>query len=158
MSIAPAEIERFLRTWMRLRLDPTGREAVRAAARALADGWEAVGAVIEYERIGSLLHQTAGPIVAPALAEQLRRSYHATAVRNVLLLRELGTCLRALREAAVPVIVLKGAALIGTVYGNLTWRAMGDVDLLVHRHDVDATQRVLDDLGYEAGRQTHPGA
>ena len=159
MKVAPAEIERFLRTWLRLRLDPTWREAVLAAARGLADGWEAVGAVIESERIGPLLHQTAGPIVAPPVAEQLHLSYHATALRNLLLLRELGMCLRALGAAAVPVIVLKGAALIETVYGNPSLRPMGDVDLLVQRRNVAATRRVLDGLGYEARRsETHPGA
>jgi hypothetical protein len=153
------EIERFLRACLRLRLDPTQRAAVDAAARGLADDWEAVGVAIESERIGPLLHETVDAIVAPPLAEQLYLSYHATALRNLLLLRELGTCLRALTTAAVPVIVLKGAALIETVYGNLSLRPMGDVDLLVRESDVTVTRRTLDGLGYAAKRiETHPGA
>ena len=159
MTATPAEIEGFLRECLRLRLDPTRREAVDNAARGLADDWEAVGATIEAERIGPLLHQTVAAVVAPPLGEQLHRSYHATAFRNLLLLRELGTCLRALTAAAVPVIVLKGAALIETVYGNLALRPMGDVDLLVHGPDLAAARRTLDGLGYEARRiETHPGA
>jgi len=114
--------------------------------------------VIESERIGPLLHQTVGAIVAPPLGEQLYLSYHATARRNLLLLRELGTCLRALTAAAVPVIVLKGAALIETVYGNLALRPMGDVDLLVRGRDLAATRQTLGGLGYEVRRiETHPG-
>src|SRR5262245_61253961 len=159
MTATPAEIEGFLRECLRLRLDPTRREAVDNAARGLADDWEAVGATIEAERIGPLLHQTVAAVVAPPLGEQLHLSYHATAFRNLLLLRELGTCLRALTAAAVPVIVLKGAALIETVYGNLALRPMGDVDLLVHGPDLAARRRTLDGLGYEARRiETHPGA
>ena len=153
------EIERFLRACLRLRLEPTRREVVHAAARGLADDWEAVGAVIESERIGPLLHQTVGAIVVAPLAEQLHLSYYATALRNLLLLRELGTCLRALTTAAVPVIVLKGAALIETVYGNSSLRPLGDVDLLVQGCDLAATRLTLDGLGYEARRiETHPGA
>jgi hypothetical protein len=159
MTVTPAQIERFLRMCLCLRLDPTRREAVLVAARGLADAWEAVGAVIESERIGPLLHQTAGPIVPPPVAEQLHLRYHATALHNLLLLRELQTCLRALTAAAVPVIVLKGAALIETVYGNVALRPMGDVDLLVQERDLSATRRMLDGLGYEARRiETHPGA
>src|SRR5262245_48713607 len=119
MTAASVEIDRLLRECLRLRLDPTRRDAVYAAARGLADDWEAIGAAIESERVGPLLHQTVGTIVPPPLAEQFHLSYHATALRNLLLLRELGTCLRALTAAEVPVIVLKGAALIETVYGNL---------------------------------------
>ena len=158
MGVAAADIEGFLRACLRLRLDPNWREPVLEAARGLAD-WEAVAAVIESERIGPLLHRQVGAIVAPALAEQLYRSYHRTALRNLLLLRELGACLRALSAAALPVIVLKGAALIETVYGNVALRPMGDVDLLVRRQDLTAARRTLDGLGYEAQRiETHPGA
>ena len=114
--------------------------------------------MIESERVGPLLHQTAGPIVSPPVAEQLYLSYHATALRNLLRLRELGTCLRALTAAAVPVIVLKGAALIETEY-DVALRPMGDVDLLVQGSDLEATRRTLEGLGYEARRiETHPGA
>lgn len=153
------EIERFLRECLRLRLDPTRRDAVQAAARDLSDDWDAVSAAIESERVGPLLHQTVGAIVPPPLAEQLYLSYHATALRNLLLLHELGTCLRALTAAALPVIVLKGAALIETVYANPSLRPMGDVDLLVHGHDLATAREVLDGLGYEARWiETHPGA
>lgn len=158
MDAAPTELERFLRACLRLRLDPAGRAAVHAAARDLADGWEIVAAAIAAERLGPLLHKTVGEIVAPAVAEQLKQSYHVTALRNLLLLRELGVCLRELTAAAVPVIVLKGAALIETVYGNVALRPMGDVDLLVQRRDLPTTRHTLEALGYEARRvETHPG-
>lgn len=48
----------------------------------------------------------------------------------------------------IPVIVLKGAALAELVYPSLGCRAMGDVDLLVHKQDLDKAEGILEELGY----------
>jgi hypothetical protein len=79
-------------------------------------------------------------------------------VRNLVLLRELGTVLEALAAARIGVIVLKGAALIELVYRHVALRPMCDADLLVRQDDLPAAQRVIEGLGYAVARaETHPG-
>jgi Uncharacterised nucleotidyltransferase len=159
MDIAPTEIEPLLRACLRLHVDRAGGAWIAAGLRDLGDDGGTLRAAIEAERIGPLLHKTVGQWVAPSAAAVLKESYYATGMRNLLLRRELGTCLQALAAAAVPAIVLKGAALIETVYHNVSLRPMGDADLLVRRADVAVTRQVLEHLGYQAGRgETRPGA
>jgi hypothetical protein len=150
----------FLCASLRLRHDPSGGAALRAGARDLEDDWACLQSLIAAERLAPLLHRTLGglEIVPPDVAEVLRDGYRLTAVRNMLLLHALGACLRQLATAQVPVIVLKGAALAEVVYGNVSLRPMGDVDLLVHQRDLARTRHVLEGLGYVLGRaETHPG-
>jgi hypothetical protein len=146
---------------VRLRREPECEEALATAVRELGGGGEALEQAIDAEQVGPLLQRALGDrgIVPPALAAVLRDSYYRTARRNLLLLREFGTCLRALAAHGVPVIVLKGAALVETVYGNVSLRPMGDVDVLVRRADLPAARRTLEGLDYTlAGIETHRGA
>jgi hypothetical protein len=56
--------------------------------------------------------------------------------------------LQALREAAIPIIVLKGAAMAPTLYGDVGLRYMHDVDLLVPEDARARGMAVLNTLGY----------
>jgi hypothetical protein len=151
----------FVCACLRLRHDPGAVERVRAGAREIADGWESVASLINDERVAPLLHRTLGTlrIVPEAVAAGLQQSYRVTGIRNLLLLRALGECLRELAAARLPVIVLKGAALAETIYSNVALRPMGDVDLLIHPADLPAMRAVLERLGYRLeSAETHPGA
>lgn len=59
-----------------------------------------------------------------------------------------------LRHAGVTTITHKGLALVHTVYGDLGWRPMADIDVLVRPADVAAARRALEQAGY----RTHHGA
>ena len=82
----------------------------------------------------------------------LRQAHlHATA-RNLGLFHSLSHTLRALDDRQIPVIVLKGAHLAALEYEDIGPRSMGDVNLLVRRHDLGKALEVLEYLGY---RQPH---
>ena len=149
--------EEFLRAW--LRAPEAGGTRPRASIGDVDGGWESLREAIEAERVAPLLSRAADvEAFPPAVAEAFERSYRCAALRNLLLLREVGRCLRAFVSASVPVIVLKGVALAEAVYGNVALRPMGDVDLLVHRGDVVRARGVIEDLGYALlGVETHPG-
>jgi Uncharacterised nucleotidyltransferase len=150
----------FLRACLRLRHDPAGAQALCASLGEIEGGWESVCAASEAERVAPLLRRAIHGlgVVPPGVANALRRSQRAAGLRNLLLLDELGRCLQELAAARVPVVVLKGAALAEAVYRDVSLRPMCDVDLLVHHHDLATASRILRDLGYVAGRETHPGA
>lgn len=76
------------------------------------------------------------------------KAYYATAARNILIYNDLARALRSLRDAGVPVIVLKGAALAETIYPNIGHRPMGDADLLVRPQCMERARQTLEAAGY----------
>ena len=79
---------------------------------------------------------------------QSTEAYYATAARNILIYSDLARALRALSDASVPVIVLKGAALAETIYPSIAHRPMGDIDLLVRPQHLERARRTLEETGY----------
>lgn len=67
---------------------------------------------------------------------------------NVCAMSELGHVLAVIGELDVPVMVLKGACLLETVYANSFTRPMCDLDILVHEEDLGKVYRKLEESGY----------
>lgn len=65
-------------------------------------------------------------------------------------LETLEEIIKALDERGIPVILLKGAALVQTVYPSPELRPMSDLDLLVPPEHAGRAQRELQRLGYNA--------
>ncbi|MDY7032098.1 MAG: nucleotidyltransferase family protein [Thermodesulfobacteriota bacterium] len=87
-------------------------------------------------------------IVPDHVTEELEKDYYTNVSRNTILLSKLGNILHVLNEEGIQVIVLKGAALAETVYGNIALRPMTDVDLLVRKEDMLMIDKQLKALGY----------
>jgi len=87
-------------------------------------------------------------ILPDYVTDELKKDYYLTAKKNILTLNALGNILDVLNKAGLKVIVLKGAALAETVYGNLALRPMSDVDLLVKKEDLYRINEQLNGLGY----------
>jgi hypothetical protein len=73
------------------------------------------------------------------------------AARNQYLLARLRQVTRALRGVDIPVVLLKGSALIAEAPAYAQVRYLDDVDLLVREADHDRAAAVLERLGFEAG-------
>ena len=80
--------------------------------------------------------------------DRLNQAYLYHGFKNTQLLHELSNVLTELRKAGLSNIVLKGAHLAETVYGNPALRPMDDVDLLVKRADLASVENKLRELGY----------
>jgi len=80
--------------------------------------------------------------------DRLARLYYEQAALNGRRLAALGKILEACARVTIPVIVLKGAAIAERIYGNIALRPMQDLDLLVRRQDLEATDCLLRHLGY----------
>lgn len=114
--------------------------------------WPALAAQAQADELGPLLydrlrhHPTIHP-PAPILA-QWQRQYTTVGLLNARLLGSLAELLAALERAAIPTLVLKGAALGPAVYGNIAVRPMRDLDVLVPWEDVPPACALLARLGY----------
>ena len=120
--------------------------------------WGELSGLAATQRVRPLLHRAlksrgleahipAGPRDNFALA------YRDTAMRNLRLCGELAHVARALSTRDVPVLVLKGAFLVGEIYRDVGLREMNDLDILVRVEHLSAAVDVLRERGY---RPLHP--
>jgi hypothetical protein len=105
---------------------------------------EAVVDAARRHRIHLVLAQSGGgrvqdDSVRAALTADLRQAAIADLLREPILRRLLAD----LAAAGVNVLLLKGAGLAYTVYGEPHLRPRGDVDLLIRRTDLEAADRAL---------------
>jgi hypothetical protein len=96
----------------------------------------------------NLIKNDTESIVPQSVIEKLKITYHAKAVRNMLLFRELSVILKKLQNAAIEVIVLKGPILAEIVYKNITLRPFNDIDLLVKKDNLPYIEQELGRLAY----------
>jgi hypothetical protein len=102
--------------------------------------------------LAPLLYQTIRRQPPQQLPDELKRaleaSYYQAGTHNMLALAELGSILEVLAHRSVDVCLLKGAALVLTVYKEPALRPMVDLDLLVPFQQVGSAQEALTGLGY----------
>jgi hypothetical protein len=135
-------------------LDPSRLTHDEISDPAIA--WTELGIVAAHHRVTPLVYRglraLEGVVALPAAARRLRDLGRAAYVRNVArntrMLAEAARVLVPLQGAGIPVILLKGAAVAGTLFGDIGLRAMGDVDLLVPVEDRARARALLESLGY----------
>ena len=82
------------------------------------------------------------------IREYLNRIFLVASARNLLAGRQIQSVTDALKDAGIPVILLKGHALARTVYPDPALRQSSDIDLLVQPHNIPAAEEILEKLGY----------
>jgi hypothetical protein len=88
-----------------------------------------------------------GSSVPAEVMARLQTDFYASGARHLLAEQHSARVLESLAEAAVPVLVLKGAV-IGEFYPDPATRMYGDLDLLVPRARLDEAEAVLTRLGF----------
>jgi hypothetical protein len=125
-------------------------EALAEAASAVRD-WASVAEISGRHRVAAIVLDAVmqSEIAIPLATRQalLRMSAQARGLA-MQLDRELGPIAAALREASVPLIVLKGPALSRTTYPTASMRPYDDLDLLVQDKDEDTAVAVMRRLGF----------
>lgn len=83
------------------------------------------------------------------LLESLRQLAEENGFRALRSLAELRRVSNRLGSAGVAVRVLKGIPLAKTIYGDLSLRSAGDLDLLIDEHRLAEADRILREDGYQ---------
>lgn len=96
--------------------------------------------------------------VPPEPLAQLRAAVDENALRSLVLARTLREIVALLDDERIPVVPIKGPLLAQTAYGNLARRCFGDLDLVVHRRDLDRARVILADRGFQPAIQLPAGA
>ena len=83
-----------------------------------------------------------------AIVDQLAQMAAANAYRALRSLAEMRRLLQEFAAAGIPVKVLKGIPLAQTIFGDLSLRATGDLDLLIPEDSILESDRILRAAGY----------
>lgn len=157
--------QRLLLLFARLDLTEFHVSRILELVRDQALDWPKFVHNAHWHRLGGLTYHHLRSIgllsEIPATAQrQLKSAYVENTVKNVYLRSQLRKVLRELNSDGIPVIALKGAALLEQIYGNVSIRTMSDLDLLVPEELADRAQALVETLGYtpsgseEAQRRT----
>jgi hypothetical protein len=123
-------------------------DRMRAFAAAVLAGRPAPSAPAELVRRGNL-----GPLACSLGLHEHRDDYAASLIVSLRRQTVLAEVLAALRDAGVRAALLKGCALVGTIYPDPATRPMLDVDLLVPAPRMADAARALYTIGFtRAGR------
>jgi len=114
--------------------------------------WDSLLSLAEQHRVLPMLFlrlEEMGSAVPEPVRERLHAEYRRNVFHCLANAAELIDILHALGEAAIPAMPFKGVVLAASVYGDLTRRPAGDLDLLIHRRDLLRATEVLLKRGYE---------
>ncbi|MFB2895115.1 nucleotidyltransferase family protein [Aerosakkonemataceae cyanobacterium BLCC-F50] len=95
------------------------------------------------------LSNTCPEAVPKAILYQLRDYFHANALHNLFLTKELLKLLSVFKAYEITAIPFKGPILATLAYDNLALRQFGDLDILVRKHDVLKAKEILISQGYQ---------
>jgi hypothetical protein len=115
--------------------------------------WEDVASQAELHGVAPLLYvhaQAAGLQLPLSTRRELQGLYVRYRHANRVRMRLLGDILAAYQAAAIPALVMKGAALCQLVYPEPGLRPMSDIDILVPPSQARRAQQVLVGLGFHA--------
>jgi hypothetical protein len=136
------------------RLD-LSRKRCEAVKDILVEGidWDLLIKKAAWHRLSPLLaHHLMSPdlsaLIPMAILKKIRGTYYQSLARSIILQNELYRLLSAFNNQEIPVIVLKGAALLESIYRDISLRPMGDLDILVRPERLDQAEAIAFKLGY----------
>jgi hypothetical protein len=118
---------------------------------ATSEEWHELLHIAGAHQITALLYWRlkAAEIDIPSeILQSLRMDYLRSTGRNMYIYHELAHILKCLHRSQIRVIPLKGAYLAQRIYGRVAFRQMDDVDLLVEKHNLKDTEKILLNLGF----------
>jgi hypothetical protein len=99
-----------------------------------------------------MLHRALSPSgieIPPDAAKMLRSGFEQNAFQCFANAGELLQVLKIFEDASIPAMPFKGVVLGASAYGDMTARAAGDLDVLIHFRDLLRATRLLKKRGYE---------
>jgi hypothetical protein len=128
-----------------------GTGAAPDPARLAACDWGRFEALTTHHLLAPLVYKAVEGQrvpVPPHLLRRLRHAYHANRMRNAVVQSLVAELTSALAGAGVQSVLLKGAALVRTLYADPGVRHLRDIDLLVDERDLSRAGEQLAGIGF----------
>lgn len=140
LSVPPLPLRQLVGAWCR------GEPAPSEAWSAIP--WTELVELARQHEVAALLYPILPPETPAEVRFALRVDYQSQLAANTLYMHHLARIVPALQQAGVRFAVVKGAALLATVYPDWAQRHMEDLDLLVSPEDADTFRAVMERLGW----------
>ena len=149
----PCEVQLLL-ACLRTEMDPMNAQRITGLIQREEIDWLYLRRLADRHAVLPLLYYNISRVCPelgdlPVLA-QLKRSFRTNAARHLHLAGHLLSLCKELDEEGIPAIPYKGPALTATVYGDLSLRNAGDLDILVRRQDAWRIRDFLLSRGYRS--------
>jgi hypothetical protein len=131
---------------------------IRSFAGSVRD-WDSLLRIANEHHVLPLLYSRllqSGTTVAPEVEDRLHSAYRRNAFHGLANAAELITVLKAFDPMEIAAMPFKGVVLAAAIYGDLTMRHAGDLDILIHLRDRARAAAVLLELGYELRTPVRP--
>jgi hypothetical protein len=149
-----AEVELLL-SCAHVRISPEMSQRIREAAEKEIDWVQFIRLVLRHDMPALTylnLHRICPDLVPSGVLEPLRARYEAGASESQLLAEELAGILGVLDSQGILAVPYKGPALAVRLFGDLSLRTFGDLDMVVCERDALRVRRLLIDRGYAPER------
>jgi hypothetical protein len=113
--------------------------------------WERLLALVDHHRVVPQVYgelSTCSRLMPAQFLDALRLRYQENARKTLWFAAELVRVLRHLEAAGIQALPYKGPVLAQALYGEVTQRQFGDLDILILPKDVPKAKAALRDLGY----------
>ncbi len=150
-TAAPCAEMELLLCSARTRTNPEMSQRIRAAVRKEIDWFEFIRLALRHGTLSLTyrnLQRICSDIVPSGVLEPLRARHIAEAAEARQLAKELVDILGFLGSCGIQAVPFKGPALAVRLYGDLSLRGFGDLDILIGEQDVVRARRLLIDWGY----------
>ncbi len=148
---APCPELELLLSCARVRANPEVSQQIRASVQKKIDWFQFIRLALRHDVLSLAsrsLHRICPDIVPNGVLQPLRARHEAEAAESRLLARELVDILGFLDSRGIQAVPFKGPALAVRLYGDLSLRGFGDLDILICETDVLRARRLLIDRGY----------
>ena len=150
-TAAPSAEMELLLCCARTCSNPEVSHRIREAARKEIDWFQFIRLALRHDILSLSyrnLHRICPDIVPNGVLQPLRARHEAEAAEGRRLAKEVVDILAFLDSCGIPAIPFKGPALAVRLYGDLSLRGFGDLDILIGEQDVVRARRLLIDWGY----------
>jgi hypothetical protein len=146
---------------------PEQKLLLRAAGfegRVALDAWQQWKSSIDIEHLDSTSYRILPQLyrnlqsqqaASDPLMSRLKSVYRHTWSKNQIFLHAVSRILRAFHDEGIPVMVLKGMALVPLYYKDWGVRPMSDIDMMVPTTEAERAMRLLAALGWQS-KSKHP--
>lgn len=164
-TIPPTRPEQMVALTAHTHLSEDEVRQIRALGQELSEQeWQITLKRARAERLATLVYaQLAAAellsVMPPEVYTAFAEDYRETLLANLHIRTAQEWLLDQLAANGIAIIPLKGIVLVERLYGNPGWRRTGDIDLLVHRNDINRVCRLFRQCGYSPDlNQGHPNA
>jgi Uncharacterised nucleotidyltransferase len=136
----------------RLHTAPSTAEHVRSLLQKNFN-WDYLIALAKFNKVIPLLYQNLNylcpELVPEKTLQQLKTLVHIHTCKNLFLTKELVYILKLFEENEIPTIAFKGLTLAISAYQDLSFRQVGDLDLLLPKEAIGPAQELLIAEGFQ---------